>query len=69
MLEDEEGEEFLDGSGSAWENDEGVGVFDHDFHAGVDVITKPEARESSGKAFELDDVGDIGARSPPFGVD
>lgn len=69
LPEDEKGEEFLNGAGAAGEDDEGVGVVDHDFHAGVDVVTKPEGGEAFGEAFEFDDVGNIGACGPTFGFD
>lgn len=57
--EDEEGEEFLHGAGSAGHDDEGIGVLDHDLHAGVDVGLQPEGGEAIGEAFEFDDVGDV----------
>ena len=69
LMEDHEREEFLHRAGTAGEDDEGVGVFDHDFHAGVDVVTKPEAGESCGKAFEFNDVRNIRSCGPTFGLD
>ena len=52
VFKNEEGEDFLDGAGTTGEGDEGIGTLDHDFHAGVDVISEPEAGESRGEAFE-----------------
>lgn len=69
LMEDEEGEELLHGSSSTGEDDEGVGVLDHDFHAGVDVVAEPEAGESGGETFELDDVGDVRASGPAVSLD
>lgn len=67
--EDEQGEQFLHGAGSAGHDDEGIGVLDHDFHAGVDVGLQPEGGETIGKAFQLDDVRDVRAGGVATGVD
>ena len=69
LVKDHEGEKLLHGAGAAGEDDEGVGVLDHDFHAGVDVVAKPEGVEAFGEAFELDDMGDIGAGGPTSSAD
>ena len=64
LLEEQEGEDFLDGAGAAGESDEGLASFDHYFHAGVDIGARPETVETIRKTFEGDDVGDVGASGP-----
>ena len=59
LLEDHQGKEFLEGASATREDDEGIGVFDHDFHAGVDVFAQPELGEPVGESFQFDDVGDV----------
>ena len=68
MAEDHEGEEFLEGAGAAGHDDEGIGMFDHHLHAGVDVRAEPEGGEAIGEAFEFDDVGDVRAPGPAAGL-
>ena len=59
VLEDHQGQQFLHGAGAPGKDDEGIRVFNHDLHPGIDVRAQPETGQAVGQALELDDVGHI----------